>query len=154
MRADGAGVAKLITVREAASEANWTCGKRHCRCKVCRNGHVRMLRLLEKKNDEVHGTILVRRGSEAKPRWLVSLDALRRALPHLAKCEAPAAEADLEVAVLRQAELLRLAHKNIGDLRRELADARRDQAETGAAVADLVEAVQRLKNILLRKGAA
>lgn len=141
------GVAKLVTVREAAREAKWTCGKKHCRCKECRNGHDRMLRFLLRRNDETHGMILTRRGSETHPRWLVSMDALRRLLPHLAKCEAPANDADVEAALERQAGLLRLAHQHIGELRREIAESRAD-------VSRLEEAVQMLKDVLLRKGAA
>lgn len=144
-----AGVAKLVTVRDAAREAKWTCaaGKRHCRCNECDNGHRRMLRLLEKANQENNGMILVRRGSVENPRWLVSLDAVRRLLPQLAKCEAPAADADLEETVQRQAELLRLAHQHIGELRREV-------TETRETVDRLEDAVQMLKDILLKKGAA
>jgi len=136
-------IGELLTIREVAKIAErsrldapvpegtpWVCAsslrpgaKRGCQCGICHNGYQRMLRQLLVSNAQCGGMLLVNVTRKHKhPTWRLTLEALAQLNPQwfVRSQKVEDRQVEIERLLADHAELLEVAHRHIGELRRRI----------------------------------
>lgn len=133
---------ELLTIRDVAKLAErsrrasseplstpWVCeaslkpGVRGCRCATCENGYRRMKNQLLTSNGQCGGMLMVNvTRSVVHPTWRLTREALAQMHPQwfVRSQKVEDRVVDLERKLAEQTELVEIAHKHIGELRREI----------------------------------
>ncbi len=136
-------IGELLTVRDVAKLAErsrldapqpegtpWVCAaslrpgaKRGCRCRICKNGYERMHHQLQTSNAQCGGMLLVNVTRKDKhPTWRLTLEALAQLHPQwfVRSQKVDDRVVEIERLLADHAELLEVAHRHIGELRRRI----------------------------------